>query len=109
MHFQTFTHTLPATGAGKQRRFVTSAGAQAGAANKPLGVALVDFAAGDVVAVHVVGVCAVESGGAVALDAPVGPDAEGCGVAVAADAATIGGRALNAVAAAGQTLFILLK
>lgn len=109
MHLQTFTHTLVATGAGKQRRFVTAAGAQAAAANKPLGVALVDFAAGEAFAAHVVGVCAVESGGAVALDDPVGPDAGGRAITVAAGAATQGGRALNAVAAAGQILFILLK
>lgn len=109
MQTQTITHTLVATGPGKQRRFVTAGGAQAVAANKPLGVALVDFAAGDAFAAHVVGVCAVESGGAVALDDAVGPDAQGRAVAVAADATTRAGRALNAVAAAGQTLFILLK
>lgn len=109
MHTQTFTHTLIASAAGKQRRFVTATGAQAGVADKPLGVALVDFAPGDAFAAHILGVCVVESGGAVALDAPVGPDADGRAVTVAADAPTLGGRALNAVAAAGQTLFILIK
>ena len=109
MHTQTFTHTVIASAAGVQRRFVTFGGAQAGAADRALGVALVDFKAGDVFAAHIIGVCAVESGGAVALESAVIPDAQGRAVANDGTAANVAGRALNAVTAAGQTLFILIK
>lgn len=109
MHTQTFTHTVVAAGSGVQRRFVNFAGAQAGAADQVLGIAMVDFAAGQAFAAHILGVAAVDAGGAVAVGAPVAPDAQGRAIAVAEDAANIAGRAVNAVTAAGQTLFIKLK
>lgn len=109
MHTQTFTHSIAATGAGVQRRFVTFAGAQAGAADDVLGVALTDFTSGHLLALHILGVVAVESGAAVALGAKVAPDAQGRAVAAAVDATNVVGRALNPVTAAGQTLFILIK
>ncbi|QCI65636.1 capsid cement protein [Phreatobacter stygius] len=113
MHTQTFTHTFTATGSGVQRRFVNFAGAQAGAADPVLGVAMTDFAAGQPTAAHVLGVAAVESGAAVALGDGVTPDAQGRAVtdptAAGAVAPNRVGRALNAVTAAGQTLFILIR
>lgn len=109
MHTQTFTHTITATGAGVQRRFVSFAGAQAIATDHVLGVALTDFAAGQIMTLHVLGIAAVDSGGAVAAGANIAPDEQGRAVTTAADAVNVVGRALNAVTAAGQTLFILIK
>lgn len=109
MHTQTFTHTITATGAGVQRRFVSFAGAQAIATDNILGVALTDFAAGQIMTLHVLGIAAVDSGGAIAAGANIAPDAQGRAVTAAADAVNVVGRALNAVTAAGQTLFILIK
>lgn len=106
---KTITHTVIASGAGVQDRFVTFTGAQAGAADKVLGVAITDFAAGAALALHIIGVCTVEAGGAINVGDPVVPDAQGRGIAGAADAANIVGRALSAVTAAGQTLFIMIK
>jgi Uncharacterized conserved protein (DUF2190) len=109
MHTQVFTHTVQATGSGVQRRFVTFDGTQAAAADQVLGVAKTDFATGQDFAVDVLGVMAVEAGGAVARGNPVIPDAQGRGVADAGNAANRVGRALNTVTAVGQTLFILIK
>jgi len=109
MHYQTFTHTVAATGAGLQRRFVNHAGAQAGAADVVFGVAKTDFAAGQDVAVDYLGAIGVEAGGAIALGAPIIPDAQGRAVADAGAAANRVGRALNAVSAAGQTVIVCIK
>jgi hypothetical protein len=113
MRTQTFTHSVTATGAGVQQRFVTFAGAQAIATDQVLGVAQTDFSVGLVFAVDVAGIVAVESGGAVALGAGVTPDAQGRGVtdptANNGVAANRVGAALNAVTGAGQTLFILIR
>lgn len=113
MRYQTFTHSIVANGAGVQQRFVSFAGAQAVAADMVLGVAQTDFTAGQALAVDVAGIVAVESGGAVALGAGVTPDAQGRGVtdptANNGVAANRVGLALNAVAGAGQTLFILIR
>ena len=113
MQYQTISHTFQATGNGVQKRFVNYAGAQAAAADIPLGVARMDFKAGDQVAADIIGVTAVESGGAIAVGASVVPDAQG---RAAADpmtggnpAANSAGRAINAVTAAGQTVFVKLK
>jgi hypothetical protein len=109
MHTQVFTHTGQATGNGVQRRFVNFDGAQAGAADQVLGVAKTDFVTGQDFAVDILGVMAVEAGGAVTRGAPVIPDAQGRGIADGATAANRVGRALNTVTAIGQTLFILIK
>jgi hypothetical protein len=113
MHYQTFTHTLRATGAGVQRRFVTAAGAQAGATDIVFGVAKTDFSAGQDVAVDYLGIIGVEAGAAIALDAGVTPDAQGRAVtdptASNGVAANRVGRALNAVTAAGQTVFVCIR
>jgi hypothetical protein len=109
MHTQTFTHTTTASGPGKQHRFVTYAGAQASGAEPVLGVAMTDFAAGECFALHMLGLVAVEAGGPVAQGGLVGSDAQGRGVAVAADHVSLAGRAVNPVTAAGQTLLVLIK
>lgn len=109
MHYQTFTHTLRATGAGVQQRFVTYAGAQAGAASIVFGVAKTNFAAGDDFAVDYSGIVGVISGGAVALGADIIPDAQGRAIADTGNAANRAGRAVSAVTAAGQTVFVHLK
>jgi Uncharacterized conserved protein (DUF2190) len=109
MHTQVFTHTVQATGAGVQRRFVNFAGAQAIAADEVLGVAKTDFQSGQDFAVDILGVVAVEAGGAVNKGQPIIPDAQGRGVADGGNATNRVGRALNTVTAIGQTLFILIK
>ncbi len=109
MHFNTITHTIVATGPGVQKRFVSYAGKQAGAADLVLGVAMTDAVVNQPLTLHVLGVAAVESGGAVAAGAPVIPDAQGRGVADGGTAANRVGHAVNAVTAAGQTLFVLFK
>ena len=53
-----------------------------------------------------VGIAVVESGGAVAIGAEVGADAQGCAVS---GAAKIAGTALTAATAAGETVRVLLK
>lgn len=106
MHTQTFTHTFIASGSGVQHRFVSYAGAQAGAGDQVLGVAMTDFAIGQPTTAHVAGIMSVEAGGAVAVGDPVIPDASGRGIKDAATATNRFGRALNTVTAAGQTLFI---
>lgn len=113
MHYQTFSHTFIATGAGLQRRFVSFAGAQALATDAVLGVAKTDFKVGAPTTADILGVIAVESGAAIALGAGITPDADGRAVtdptAANGVAANRVGRALNAVTAAGQTVFVLIR
>lgn len=113
MHYQTIGHTFQATAAGAQKRFVNYAGAQAGAADVVLGVAQMDFKPGDQVNADIVGVTAVEAGGAIAAGAGVVPDAQGRAITDPLTggnpAANGAGRAINAVTAAGQTVFVKLK
>jgi Uncharacterized conserved protein (DUF2190) len=106
---ETFKHTIVATGSGLQRRFTTFAGTQAIATDVVLGVAMVDYVAGQAFAADVAGIVAVEAGSAVPLSSWVIPDALGRAVANDGTATNRVGRALNAVTAAGQTLFILFK
>lgn len=113
MHFQTFSHTFTATGVGVQKRFVSIAGAQAIATDVVLGVAKTDFKVGEAVTADILGVVAVESGAAIALGAGITPDANGRAVtdptAANGVAANRVGYALNAVSAAGQTVFVLIR
>lgn len=109
MHTHTISHTVEAAGAGKAGRFVTFAGAQAGAADAVLGAAMVDYKAGDLFAAHVLGACSVEAGGAVPAGSWVKPDADGRAVADDGTAANRVGRALGAVTGPGQTLLILIR
>lgn len=113
MHYQTISHTFQASGAGVQKRFVTFAGAQAVAADHVLGVSKTDFKIGDQAGADIIGVVGVEAGGPIAAGVSVVPDAQGRAIAdpltggnVAANSA---GRSINAVTAAGQTVFVKLK
>jgi hypothetical protein len=109
MHFQSFTHALRALGGVAKGRFVNFAGAQASSVDPVLGVAACDAGPGDMLPVHILGVAAVESGGAVAAGDPIGSDEQGRAVTVAADHVWRVGRSLNAIDAAGRTLFVLIR
>jgi hypothetical protein len=100
------TLTIAATAALTKRRFVTGAGAVAAAAGRALGVARTDAAIGEQVAVDVLGTAIVEVGGAIAVDAQVEVDASGRAVTIAEGVAV--GRALQASAAAGDLIEVLL-
>ncbi len=69
--------TALATSAVTSRRFVTNAGAQAGAAANTLGVSRTDAAVGQGFPVDVLGTAVVEAGGAIAAGAAVETDAQG--------------------------------
>ena len=109
MHTQVFTHSvIPAT-AGLGQRFVAFDGSPADADAPVLGVARDDYRADEAVAVDVLGVVAVESGGAIALGGWVVSDAEGRAVANDGTSALRVGRALQAVSGAGQTVLIFIR
>ncbi len=95
-----------ATGAITAERFVTPAGAQAGAAVNTLGVARSDAATGAVLPIDVLGTAIVTAGGAIADGALVETDATGR--AVTRTAGPIVGRALQAASAAGARIEVLL-
>lgn len=101
--------TLPvvATGTMTAHRFVTAAGAQAGADANTLGVARSDAVSGDRVAVDVLGTVILESGAAFAAGATLKSDASGRGITWATSGAKVA-QALQAAAAAGQFVEVLL-
>jgi len=100
------TLSVIAAGALTQRRFVTHGGIQVGAAANTLGVAKTDAALGDTAAVDVIGTAVVEAGAAIAAGAAVETDATGRAVTLAAGVTV--GRALQAAAAAGDFIEVLL-
>jgi hypothetical protein len=69
--------TAVATSAVTAARFVTHAGAHAGAAANTLGVSRTDAAVGQAFSVDVIGTAVVEAGGAIAAGAAVETDAQG--------------------------------
>jgi len=95
-----------ATGAITSRRFVTVAGAQAAAGGNALGVARSDAAIGEACPVDVMGTAVVEAGAAVAAGAAVEADASARAITNAAGVKL--GRALEAAAAAGDFIEVLL-
>lgn len=101
--------TLSATLSGTvtARRFVTPAGAQAGADANTLGVARVGGVATDLVPVDVLGTAVVEAGAAVAANATVKSDSSGRAITWATSGAKVG-LALSAASAAGDLIEILL-
>jgi len=101
-----FTLSIVASGAISKHRFVTHANAQAGAAANTLGVARTDAVMGDTLAVDVVGTAVVEAGAAITAGAAVETDATGRAVTLATG--TKVGRALEAAAAAGDFIEVLL-
>ena len=88
-------------------RFVTPAGAQAGADANTLGVARTAGISGDRVAVDVLGTAIVEAGAAVAAGATVKADSSGRAITWVTSGAKIG-LALQAAGAAGDKIEVLL-
>lgn len=100
--------TVAAAGAITAGRFVTPAGAQAGADANTLGVArAAAAAAGEKIPVDVLGVAVVEAGAAVAANATVKSDASGRAITWATAGAKVG-LALDAATAAGAMIRVLL-
>jgi hypothetical protein len=98
---------LTLTGTVAANRFVTPAGAQAGADANTLGVARSAGVSGEKVTVDVIGTAIVEAGAAIAAGATLETDASGRGVTWA----TSGGKvaiALQAASGAGVMIEVLL-
>ncbi len=98
---------ITATGTIAVARFVTAAGAQAGADANTLGVARFAAVATDKLTVDVLGTAVVEAGAAVAAGATVKSDASGRAITWATSGAKVG-LALEAAAAAGAMIEVLL-
>lgn len=96
-----------AAGAIAANRFVTPAGAQAGADANTLGVCRQTAVLNDRITVDVLGTAIVESGAAVAANDTVKADASGRAIPWAASGAKVG-LALQAATAAGQFIEVLL-
>lgn len=99
--------TLAATGTIAAHRFVTPAGAQAGADANTLGVARVAAVSGDQIPVDVLGTAVVEAGAAISAGATLKSDASGKAVTWATSGAKIG-LALQAASGAGVLIEVLL-
>jgi hypothetical protein len=99
---------VAAAGAIAAHRFVTAAGAQAGADANTIGVALsAAGAAGEIVPVVALGTAPVEAGAAISKGATVKCDAQGRAVPWATSGARVG-VALAAAAGAGDVVEVLL-
>ena len=95
------------TGSVLANRFVTPAGAQAGADAVALGVAKTDGGANDLVAVDVLGTAAVEAGASITVGQTLKVDAQGRAIPWASTGAKVG-IALEPAGAAGQFIEVLL-
>lgn len=100
------TLTIRATGVIAAHRFVTFAGAQAGAGVASFGVTRTAAAVGDLVSVDKKGTTVCEAGAAVTAGDLVQSDASGRAITKAAGIAI--GRALEAATAAGQFIEVEL-
>ena len=101
------TLTVALSGTVTANRFVTPAGAQAGADANTLGVSRVSGVATDNAPVDVLGTAVVEAGAAIAAGASLKSDASGRAITWATSGAKVG-IALEAAAAAGQLIEVLL-
>lgn len=99
--------TVALTGTVTANRFVTPAGAQAGADANTLGVSRVAGVSGDYAPVDVLGTAVVEAGAAVSAGASLKSDASGRAITWATSGAKVG-IALEAATAAGQMIEVLL-
>lgn len=100
--------TMTASGVITSNRFVTPAGAVAGAGVNAQGVSDTDAAIGDKFAVHTLGTAIVETGAAIAAGALIETDAAGRAITKAAGA-TVARLAPGEVAtAAGQLVEVVL-
>ena len=104
-----FAMTVIATAAIAASRFVgLFTGAQCGAGAKAQGVSQYAAAAGDALAVDVLGTAIVEAGAAVAAGAPIKSDADGRAIAQGGTGEIIA-YAVTSATAAGQKIEVLLK
>lgn len=101
--------TLPRTLSGTvaAHRFVTAAGAQAGADANTIGAARSAGVSGETVPVDVLGTTVVESGAAITAGATLKSDASGRAIAWVTSGAKVA-IALQAATAAGQFIEVLL-
>jgi len=99
--------TIAATGTIAAHRFVTPAGAQAGADANTLGVCRVAAVSGDKIPVDVLGTAIVEAGAAISAGDTLETDASGRGVTWATSGPKVG-LALEAAGAAGALIEVLL-
>jgi hypothetical protein len=105
--FPCLTLTVAATGTIAANRFVTPAGAQAGADANTLGVTRTAAISGDKIAVDVLGTAVVEAGAAVSAGASLKADSSGRAITWVTSGAKIG-IALQAAGAAGEFIEVLL-
>jgi hypothetical protein len=101
------TLTVAATGTIATARFVTQAGAQAGADANTLGVARTAAVSGDKIAVDVLGTAIVTAGAAVAAGATLKSDGSGRAITWVTSGAKVA-VALGAAAAADDLIEVLL-
>ena len=101
------TLTVALTGTVAAARFVTAAGAQAGADANTLGVSRVAGVSGDKAPVDVMGTAVVEAGAALSAGATVKSNASGQAITWASSGAKVG-LALEAATAAGQMIEVQL-
>lgn len=100
--------TVMAASAWQPNRFVNFAGAQAAAGEATLGVSTYEADQGDYAAVDVLGIATVEAGDAIAQGAKVAAGDQGLAVTQASTAA-VAGYALDAAAAVGDIIRVLLR
>jgi hypothetical protein len=105
--FPCLTLTVTASGTIAANRFVTPAGAQAGADANTLGVGRTAAVSTDKIAVDVLGTAVVEAGAAVAANATVKTDSTGRAITWVTSGAKVG-LALQAASAAGEFIEVLL-
>lgn len=98
---------LTLTGTVAANRFVTPAGALAGADANTLGAARTGGVATDKVTVDIIGTAVIEAGAAVAAGATVKSDSTGRAITWVTSGAKVG-LALEAATAAGQFIEVLL-
>ena len=98
--------SVVANGAITAQRFVTAVGLQAGAGANVLGVARSSAAAGDALAVDVLGTAIVEAGAAITAGAALETDASGRAVTVSSGAVVA--RALGPAGQAGERIEVVL-
>lgn len=99
--------TVAATGTIAANRFITPAGAQAGADANTLGVCRQAASSGDKVAADVIGTAIVEAGAALSAGASLKSDASGRAITWVTSGAKVG-IALEAATGAGQFIEVLL-
>ncbi len=105
--FPILPYTVTATGAISASRFVTPAGAQAGADANTLGIARTAASAGDTIAVDVLGIVTAEAGAAVSAGSTIKSDSSGRAITWATSGAKVG-VALSSASAAGDMITVLL-